>query len=247
MKQGILSLDSYINHGFVTRVGLVSGSNGSFGANAFAQPANAKFAAGATYKAAIEALHTDHIDVSGAVANILLGADVSLNQFTEVVTAYTAMSSSLDLDLADLQSVIGVGDDANLGTFSGAVINDNQTVKQALQALKQALQALETAVEGNDTDITALQSLSGVGDEDVNLGAFASTGPISDNVDVKTALGELDAHASNTRSDFRAVLADGDVAGAVGAEYYIGFAAGAPQIKLVERADGEVDVYFEIR
>jgi hypothetical protein len=239
MRQGILALDAYINHGFVTRIGLVSGSNGSFGTNGFAQPANAKFAADATYKAAIEALHTYHIDVSSSVANILLGADVNLNQFTEVVTAYTNMSSSLNFDLADLQAVIGVGDAANLGAFDGGTIIDNRTVKQAFQAL-------ETAVEGNDTDITALQTLSGVGDEDVNLGEFAGGTVISNNLTVKAALGELDAHASNTRPDFRAALASG-APGAVGAEYVVGFAAGAPQIRLVERTDGAVDVYYEIR
>lgn len=61
-------------------------------------------------------------------------------------------ASSLSVD--DLISLSGVAEgSANLGTFTGSTVADNQTVKQAIQAL-------ETAVEGKQASITTVLTLT---------------------------------------------------------------------------------------
>ena len=75
--------------------------------------------------------------------------------------------------------------DTDLGTFSGATISDNTTVKNALQEL-------ETAHEETDQNVDDLITLSGVPENSTDLGTFPG-GVISDNVTVKTALTELEA------------------------------------------------------
>ena len=91
-------------------------------------------------------------------------------------------------DLSDggfLTTLTGVSaGDANLGTFNGATINDNVTIKAALQAL-------ETSLEAIDIDTDDLAALTGISENTTNLGTFTGS-TISDSVAVKTALQEVE-------------------------------------------------------
>ena len=91
-------------------------------------------------------------------------------------------------DLADggfLTTLTGVSaGDANLGTFNGATINDNVTIKAALQAL-------ETSLEAIDIDTDDLAALTGISENTTNLGTFTGS-TISDSVAVKVALQEVE-------------------------------------------------------
>ncbi len=91
----------------------------------------------------------------------------------------------LDGNQIDLISLSGVSQGAvNLGTFTGATIPDNQTVKQALQAL-------ETAQEEIDQNVNDLISLSGVAENSTDLGTFTGS-VIPDGSDIKEALQSLE-------------------------------------------------------
>lgn len=81
--------------------------------------------------------------------------------------------------------VIGVSGAANLGTFTGSVIADNQTIKQALQALE-----TEVDASGNEA-VGDIIALSGVAANAVNLGTFTGS-VIADNQTIKAALQALE-------------------------------------------------------
>lgn len=76
--------------------------------------------------------------------------------------------------------------DTDLGTFSGATIPDNTSVKGALQAL-------ETAHEEVDQNVDDLITLSGMPENSTDLGTFTGS-IISDNQTVKGALQELETY-----------------------------------------------------
>ena len=101
--------------------------------------------------------------------------------------------------------------DANLGTFSGSTIADNQSIKSALQALETKAEANTTAITSNDTDISTINAtvteidgnansliaLSGVAENAENLGSFGGGTIIADNATIKEALEDLDNELSN--------------------------------------------------
>jgi hypothetical protein len=73
-------------------------------------------------------------------------------------------------------------DSVDLGTFTGATIADNVTIKAALQALETSLE-----LKGAASSIANLVTLSGVAAEAVNLGTFTGA-TIPDSSTVKAAL-----------------------------------------------------------
>ena len=73
---------------------------------------------------------------------------------------------------------------ANLGSFSGSTIADNQTIKQALQAL-------ETSLEAIDLDTDDMAALTGLAENVTNLGTFSGS-TIADSSTVKAALQALE-------------------------------------------------------
>lgn len=88
-------------------------------------------------------------------------------------------------------SVLGTAQGAvDLGTFTGATISDNVSVKVALQEL-------ETAYEETDQNVDDLITLSGVAENAVNLGSFTGA-TISDNNTIKGALQELETAYEET-------------------------------------------------
>ena len=91
----------------------------------------------------------------------------------------------LDGNQQDIQTTLGVAQGAvNLGTFAGATIPDNQTIKQALQAV-------ETAYEETDVNVNDLITLSGVVENSTDLGTFTGA-TIPDASTVKGALQSLE-------------------------------------------------------
>lgn len=93
----------------------------------------------------------------------------------------------LDGNQDDIQTALGIAQgDVNFGSFTGAIIDDNQTAKAALQDLEDSLSNVVT--------------LSGVALDAVDLGTF--TGDIiTDNVTIKSALQELETELVDTRDN----------------------------------------------
>ena len=61
------------------------------------------------------------------------------------------LESELENVRGDLQTAVGIADEAqHLGTFSGALISDNGTVKAGMQELETAVEAVVTNVNGNN-------------------------------------------------------------------------------------------------
>jgi hypothetical protein len=112
--------------------------------------------------------------------------DVGTNVPTATEVVVTIPAANVDLttigtnasDIDNLESLSGVASGStHLGTFTGSIIADNQTIKAALQAI--------------ETDLDAIQTLSGVSAEAVNLGAFTGS-TIADNQTIKAALQALE-------------------------------------------------------
>lgn len=112
--------------------------------------------------ATLSTTELNYVDGVTSAIQTQLDAKAATASLATVATsgAYTDLSgtptiptaSSLSVD--DLITLSGVAEgSANLGTFTGTTIADNQTVKQALQSL-------ETAVEGKQASITTVLTLT---------------------------------------------------------------------------------------
>ena len=116
---------------------------------------------------------TGDIDSQGNIS----GAEIQVNGNQIALTNLS--------DGGALTTLTGVvSGSVDLGTFSGTTINDNVTIKAALQAL-------ETSLEAIDIDTDDLAALTGISENTTNLGTFTGS-TISDNVAVKTALQEIE-------------------------------------------------------
>jgi hypothetical protein len=106
----------------------------------------------------------DYADLTNTptLADVATSGDYA--DLTGTPTIPTASSLSVD----DLITLSGVAEgSANLGTFTGSTVSDNQTVKQAIQAL-------ETAVEGKQASITTVLALTAsTSAPTVSAGTFA--------------------------------------------------------------------------
>ena len=87
----------------------------------------------------------------------------------------------------NVQALVGVGSDTDLGEFGGSTITDGRTVKQALQIL-------ESGMESNDTELSNLRSIlgSGAAGSITSMGTFQNGSfgkfTVSPNQDVKAIL-----------------------------------------------------------
>ncbi len=118
----------------------------------------------------------NYVDGVTSAIQTQLNAKAASSSLATVATsgAYSDLSgtptiptaSSLSVD--DLITLSGVAEgSANLGTFTGSTVSDNQTVKQAIQAL-------ETAVEGKQASITTVLTLTAsTSAPTVSAGTFA--------------------------------------------------------------------------
>ena len=142
--------------------------------------------------------------VGTQISNLVDGAPDALNTLNEIAaaiaddasiaTTLTALSTANEVHVDNLVSLTGVAkDSANLGTFSGATIADNQTVKAALQALETAVEAAgsATSLSAVVADAADLRTLTGTSDDDEDLGTFSGS-TIADSVTIKAALQSLE-------------------------------------------------------
>ncbi len=106
----------------------LSGVSGAVNLGAFS---GSTIASNATIKAALQALET-------SLETMATEADLTTAEGRLTVN---------EGDIDDLESLVGVAGDSDLGSFSGSTISDNATVKQALQALETELEA--TDLENN--------------------------------------------------------------------------------------------------
>lgn len=130
--------------------------------------------------------------------NMAAGYTAQNGTVTSADTVNSAIEK-LDGNQQDLIALSGVAQGSmNLGTFTGDIILDNRTIKQALQDLETEL--VDTRQNTDD-----LITLSGVAENATHLGTF--TGDIiPDNVTIKVALQSLETELVDTRQNVDDVI-----------------------------------------
>ena len=126
--------------------------------------------------------------VTTAVSNLIDGAPSALNTLNEIAAALnddaslsaslTALINANETHIDNAVTLTGIAKDGtSLGTFTGATISDNVTIKAALQALETAVESAgsATTLSAVVTDITNIQTLSGMADGSQHLGTFSGT------------------------------------------------------------------------
>ena len=159
-------------------------------------------------------------DSGALVASVKDEDDMSSNSAEHVPTQQSVKAyvdanvvSKADLDVDHLITLTGVADASDdLGTFSGSTIDNNVTIKAALQALETAVEAAEessviTEIDGNVDDLI---TLSGVAEQDTDLGTFAGS-TIADNVTIKAALQALETAVEAAEESSVVTEIDGNV------------------------------------
>jgi len=112
-------------------IGAVEALSGASGAANLGSFSGSTIANNATIKAALQALETS-LELKATEADL--------------TTAEGRLTVN-EGDIDDLESLVGVAGDSDLGSFTGSTISDNATVKEALQALETELEA--TDLENN--------------------------------------------------------------------------------------------------
>ena len=170
--------------------------------------------------------------VTTAISNVIDSAPSALDTLNELAAALnddanfsTTITNLIDANETHIDNVAtltGVAKDStSLGTFSGSTISDNVTVKAAIQALETAVEAAGSASSLNaaTTDISDLQTLTGIADGSSDLGTFSGS-TISDTTDIKTALQELETAVEAAEAGSVKVQA---VASSTNAVHYLTF------------------------
>ena len=147
--------------------------------------------------------------VDSAISDLVDGAPVALDTLNELAAALnddasaaaslTALINANETHIDNLATLSGVAKDAtNLGSFSGVTIADGQTVKAALQALETSVESKgsSASLTSLTTAVGDLNTLSGVAQNDEDLGAFTGS-TIADSVTIKTALQSLETAAED--------------------------------------------------
>jgi hypothetical protein len=142
--------------------------------------------------------------VGTQIANVIDSAPGALNTLNELAaalgddasfsTTITNMINANETHIDNVATLAGVAkDSANLGTFSGSTISDNQTIKAAIQALETAVEAAgsATSLAAVVTDASDLQTLTGIADGNSDLGTFSGS-TIADSANIKGALQALE-------------------------------------------------------
>lgn len=109
-----------------------------------------------------------------------------------VKTYVDASSGAVQSNVDDLVTLSGVpSNSTDLGTFTGNIIPDNSTNKQALQSLETSVDAHTSAIMDLSEEVQDLAVLSGVPLDSTDLGTFTGT-TIPDNTTIKGALQSLE-------------------------------------------------------
>ena len=167
-----------------------------------------------TIKAALQSLETKAEQNASASANnsiTLVDHEGRISANESAISTLQTADSAQDTKITDLQLAVGAGDGVqDMGTFTGATITNNVSVKTALQELETALESIQAgsgdaaAVAANTAEIAALRQTQGTANGDTNLGTFTGS-IISDNASVKTALQELETAVSSNTGNFISV------------------------------------------
>ena len=160
--------------------------------------------------------------VTTAISNLVDGAPAALDTLNELAEALndddsiantlTALINANEVHVDNLATLSGVAKDATaLGTFTGSTIGDAVTLKAALQALETSLETKGTAgsVTAISTNVGDLVTLSGVAQNEEDLGAFTGS-TITSDVTVKAALQLLETAVENISAVDSAVVDAGD-------------------------------------
>ena len=142
--------------------------------------------------------------VGTQISNLIDSAPGALNTLNELAaalgddasfsTTITNMINANETHVDNVATLSGVAKDStSLGTFTGSTISDNVTVKAAIQALETAVEAAgsATSLSAATTDISDLQTLTGIADGSSDLGTFSGS-TIADSADIKAALQALE-------------------------------------------------------
>jgi len=121
----------------------------------------------------------NQIDINGRlIVTSSTGTDVTMTQATTINDG--VMSKTDKINLAALSTLSGVSEGAiNLSTFSGTIIPDNSTIKQALQSLETALGSITGVTTGNLTSSSAAISVSGGTNSVIGSGTQITLNPSS--------------------------------------------------------------------
>lgn len=142
--------------------------------------------------------------VTTAISNVIDSAPSALDTLNELAAALnddanfsstvTALINANETHIDNAVTLTGVAKDGtSLGTFSGATISDNVTIKAALQSLETAVEASgsATSLAAVVTDASDLQTLTGIADGVSTLGTFTGS-TIADSASIKAALQALE-------------------------------------------------------
>ena len=142
--------------------------------------------------------------VTSAISNVIDSAPSALDTLNELAAALnddanfsstvTALINANETHIDNAVTLTGVAKDGtSLGTFSGATISDNVTIKSALQSLETAVEASgsATSLAAVVTDASDLQTLTGIADGNSDLGTFTGS-TIADSATIKAALQALE-------------------------------------------------------
>ena len=134
------------------------------------------------------------IDSAPGALNTLNELAAAINDDANFSTTVTNLVAANEVHIDNVATLSGLAKDStSLGTFTGSTISDNVTIKAALQALETAVENAGSAssLSAATTDISDLQTLTGIADGSSDLGTFSGS-TIADSADIKTALQSLE-------------------------------------------------------
>ena len=163
------------------------------------------------------------IDAAPGALNTLNELAAALNDDASFSTTVTNLINANETHIDNAVTLTGVAKDStHLGTFTGATITDNQTIKASLQLLETKVEAVQSDVDGNESDAdTAIAAnethidnavtLTGVAKDATHLGTFTGS-LISDSRTVKQALQEIETGIAAVQTDVDGNESDADTA-----------------------------------
>jgi hypothetical protein len=138
------------------------------------------------------------LDNASVIGKLLTGIDFLTNGTVTATDSLLAAIGKLTANQNDISTLIGVDTAANgpvdLGTFTGDIIADNTTVKNALQQLETEL----VDTRGNADDLIAL---SGAAENTTDFGTVFTGSTIADNQTIQGALQDLETQVDANESD----------------------------------------------
>ena len=144
-------------------------------------------------------------------------SDVDISTVAPVTGGQLAWNGSKFVSSTAVYTLLGEGvGDLNLGTFTGDIITDNTTVRNALQDLETKIEANDQAaatassVTELDGNVNDLITLTGIAENVTVLGTFTGS-TIADDVAIKPALQALETAVETKATSATVTEVDGNV------------------------------------